>query len=468
LHQNDTATDLTFVQALPITTEEETRRPILDSDARDNSSRAESNSISISAATRRRSSIEKVKDVIIAVGTKFSRNANNRRKSNAMLALDQTEFGDDPIVPVADNSSDAARGNEFLAGTLTSRTTKSGKNDILIREEPLRNCEEVLDSDEATQKVTSAILNHPMGTLNRWEKLLAEINVVIEPAEDEPDPLRIELSLVELRRVLSSVYQEANISRSDTFSQMRQYMPIIYEGHDPSHAKKLSQRERNKLGLSDECYAYGEVDYETFATIFIKIQTAYGICYGDFYDLGCGVGSLVYTAAFLGSFSRCIGIEKLNDLLDRGRKRSTRWNRIKPSLSSLSAREVQFEWIHADFLEKEEAEGVNSGTSWTKNASFIFLHWTAFSKRQMKKATDLLMECKVGTICITLTTPISTAVPSFNNDSNSSSNGNIGSCSDNITRSASSSRSTGYEVLESGDCETSWGSATYYVHEKMS
>jgi hypothetical protein len=36
-------------------------------------------------------------------------------------------------------------------------------------------------------------------------------------------------------------------------------------------------RDRNNSGLTDECYAYGELDYETFATLLTKVMKAYGV-----------------------------------------------------------------------------------------------------------------------------------------------------------------------------------------------
>lgn len=44
-----------------------------------------------------------------------------------------------------------------------------------------------------------------------------------------------------------------------------------------------------------------------------------------FYDLGCGVGNLVYCAAFIGNFKKCGGVEILDSLLQRGSKRISRW-----------------------------------------------------------------------------------------------------------------------------------------------
>jgi SAM-dependent methyltransferase len=257
--------------------------------------------------------------------------------------------------------------------------------------------------------------------------MLAEANVVIPLTEEELDPLRVEINMVELRKLLSWLYRDTNATGSEAFAFMRRNMPILYDGHSIDTAKTASQKDREASAVADECYAYGEVDYETFATLFMKICAGYGTCLGDFVDLGCGVGTLVYAAACLGNFTRCVGIDRVKAVLDRGKKRMARWERAKDDYP-VHVQTVEFDWLNTNFLED---------TNWTSYANFIFLHWTALSNPQIRQTTELLTQCAKGTICVTLTNPIM----------------------DEVT--------TGYEVLEQGHCDTSWGRATFYVYEKM-
>jgi hypothetical protein len=48
------------------------------------------------------------------------------------------------------------------------------------------------------------------------------------------------------------------------------------------------------IGITDECYAYGELDHEIFAAMYLRVTSVFGERpKGIFYDLGCGVGTLV-------------------------------------------------------------------------------------------------------------------------------------------------------------------------------
>jgi hypothetical protein len=48
------------------------------------------------------------------------------------------------------------------------------------------------------------------------------------------------------------------------------------------------------IGITDECYAYGELDHEIFAAMYLRVTSVFGERpRGIFYDLGCGVGTLV-------------------------------------------------------------------------------------------------------------------------------------------------------------------------------
>ena len=68
----------------------------------------------------------------------------------------------------------------------------------------------------------------------------------------------------------------AGTATSDKIQLMRKCYPKLYDGHSFELAKRNSQVERTEKGLSEEMYAYGELDNEIFATIIEKITTAYG------------------------------------------------------------------------------------------------------------------------------------------------------------------------------------------------
>jgi len=191
----------------------------------------------------------------------------------------------------------------------------------------------------------------------------------------------------------------------------------------------VSQQERNDDHLTDESLAYGELNYEIFATMYEKISRAWGgAANGMFFDLGCGVGQLVYTAAMINEnkFESCGGIDVIGNLLDRGVKRMLRWDtKVKVSFPN-EVKNTRMLWSNEDIFKSN---------AWHE-ATFVFIHWTAFSNKQVVALSELLRVCKEGTHVVTITHPIT----NINDD---------------------------FELLITDECITSWGDADFFVYEKL-
>jgi SAM-dependent methyltransferase len=191
----------------------------------------------------------------------------------------------------------------------------------------------------------------------------------------------------------------------------------------------VSQQERNDDCLTDEALVYGELNYEIFATMYEKITKAWGGApQGKFFDLGCGVGQLVYTAAMINEnkFEACGGIEVIGNLLDRGVKRMLRWDtKVKVNFPN-EVKNTRMLWANEDLFKS---------AVW-HDATFLVIHWTAYSNKQVAALSDQLRVCKEGTHIITITHPI------INNDDD-------------------------FELLVKDECVTSWGDADFFVYEKL-
>jgi SAM-dependent methyltransferase len=160
--------------------------------------------------------------------------------------------------------------------------------------------------------------------------------------------------------------------------------------------------------------------------MYLKLVSVYGSKEGGrFYDLGCGVGTLVYTAAFIGTFSKVLGVELLTSLLERGERRMLRWEKMSQSFPS-RIRNCKIEWIEDDFC-------VN--TYWT-DGSFIFLHWTAFPSTLKSKLSSYFCACSEGTHVVTFSSPLDDPHGDF-------------------------------LLLLKDTCDTSWGKAEFFLHEKI-
>jgi len=294
-----------------------------------------------------------------------------------------------------------------------------------VRRDPVTTCEEVLAAYDGLDRILYAISEAPPGTVFRWDKMLAVATREIEPTTNEPDPLRVNIDMDELKKILRTLYKTVSSASSDGILLCREYIPKIYDKHSLERGKRVSQKEREEKKRFDECYAYGELDFEVFIAIYTKVTYAYGKYEknGVFFDLGCGVGNLVYCAALFGNFVKCAGVEAVQALYERGAKRIGRWESLKPKLSS-AVQGTDIDFTHDNFLNTD---------AWLE-ATFILLHWTAFNQEQVMNTSRMLEGCREGTIVIALTHPV---------------------------------RSSDFELLIKESCHTSWGEAEYYVQEKI-
>ena len=159
--------------------------------------------------------------------------------------------------------------------------------------------------------------------------------------------------------------------------------------------------------------------------MFLKCTEVYGLKpKGIFYDLGCGVGNLVYASIFLGNFARVTGVEQLASLLERGEKRASRWALMEDNFTQRIL-DVDKQWIEDDFVKND---------FWTSDATFVLLHWTAFNYEERQLLTDHLNNLAEGAQVLSLTNPIP------GND---------------------------YKLLVEDTCMTSWGPAKYFFQEKI-
>ena len=297
----------------------------------------------------------------------------------------------------------------------------------IVRRDPVTTAESVLSSagNEGRERLLYAVEQAPPGTVFRWDKMLSVANRTIEPTEEAPDPLRVVLDMDELKKAFRTLYKETTSTSSEGVKLCRKFLPLMYDKHSLDRGRRVSQREREERRLSDESYAYGELDFEVFIMIFEKIRTAYGLYdkTGIFYDLGCGVGNLVYAGAFIGNFVRVGGVEIISSLLERGSKRQGRWVANQAKYPRWM-QDIDIDFTNGNFLESD---------IWI-DATFILLHWTAFSKDQIRHVSNMMNACREGTFVVAFTHPVP------NSD---------------------------FELLIKDSCQTSWGEAEFYVQEKQ-
>lgn len=161
----------------------------------------------------------------------------------------------------------------------------------------LEDASGILGCPEAVERIARLVKKYPPGTALRWQKLLPAVNTNEEPTEENPDPIRVAITQEVLFEVLREMYQSKRSIQSDGLALAREFIPLMYDKHTVERAMNVSQRERDQRGITDECYAYGELDHEIFAALYLRVVSVFGErSKGTFCDLGCGVGTLVSTS----------------------------------------------------------------------------------------------------------------------------------------------------------------------------
>jgi hypothetical protein len=299
------------------------------------------------------------------------------------------------------------------------------RNKKVVRRPIYKEVAEILKDPDALERIWFALGKAPPGTKLRWQKLQDHVNRTEVPTEENPDPVRLKIDIPTLKLCLQEIFQSTKDADGEGLRLVRKWLPEWYAKHTFERAKRVSQFERNETQLTDDMYAYAEMDYNVYISILEKCLTAYGRpTEGFLFDLGAGCGQLVFASALTGNFKMCGAVENVETLLDRGSKRMVKWDNLKGGFPQ-KQRECKFVWAKENFLENPQTWVVGN---------YFFLHWTAFSLDQRATVAEHVEECSEGSIFITLTNPIEV---------------------------------NSLEILIEDWCETSWGRTKFFVHEKM-
>lgn len=167
-----------------------------------------------------------------------------------------------------------------------------------------------------------------------------------------------------------------------------------------------------RYARGDANLVYGEIGYDAFykalkSVLQENIQLKSGC--GIFYDLGSGTGKMVYAAAIVHSFQRCVGVELLGKLHRIAVSLKYKWvNHFKTSLynqrivehksgeindkgkaSDFSNADTDIVLIQSDFCDID-----------CSDADIIYTATTCFSESMMKSIACLVDNVKIGSIFI--------------------------------------------------------------------
>ncbi len=152
----------------------------------------------------------------------------------------------------------------------------------------------------------------------------------------------------------------------------------------------LSAAGRSRIAReSDPAFTYGEITPESIEFMLQQVQAKPGEV---FYDLGSGTGKAVIFASFLGSFSKAVGIEFVDELCASAQKTLERYNAEVKPLLPLEKQMQTIEFRNADMFSQDISD-----------ADVIFTHCTCFDDDMMNRISKMCEGLKSGARVITVT-----------------------------------------------------------------
>jgi hypothetical protein len=157
----------------------------------------------------------------------------------------------------------------------------------------------------------------------------------------------------------------------------------------PDVCNSISIQARQSRNYMSTTLSYGEMEFESFGSLICSL-TKHGVDLGSmstFVDLGSGVGKIVISAALLGIFEKCTGIEIISEL-----------HRTSASMLKRFYRHNQ---NNAEVVAIEFIAGDASFIDWS-NADMVFAHATCFDAEIMTRLAETSCKMKDGSIFITI------------------------------------------------------------------
>lgn len=164
---------------------------------------------------------------------------------------------------------------------------------------------------------------------------------------------------------------------------------FLYDLYKGSNSSGISKQERKRLGIDDDAFVYGEIEFLPFYSILDKAKPQAG---DIFYDLGSGAGKAVFVAASFFSIKKAYGIELLPGLCDLA---YAQLNKAQDLARVHSQYMADVEFLQDDFLNID-----------ISNGDIIFINATCLSYYVWEQLLAKLMLLKTGSRVIVTTKKI--------------------------------------------------------------
>lgn len=181
----------------------------------------------------------------------------------------------------------------------------------------------------------------------------------------------------------------------------------------------ISMQYREDQKIAGDEYTYGEVVVSSFAELLKMCKPIPGEI---FYDLGCGAGKAVFTAALCFPLLRCKGVELLPPLYELCVDLNQQFNQLAAKDSLFKKNKFNIEFINENLLRYDFISG-----------NIFFLNATCFRDEDWKNLENKLAKLRAGTRFIVVTRMLTNAV---------------------------------FELIQSGTYRMSWGPSSVFIYEK--
>lgn len=146
-------------------------------------------------------------------------------------------------------------------------------------------------------------------------------------------------------------------------NQIKAAQLIINQLYTDNRSRFISVQQRKILGLADnDTFVYGEIEFLAFAELLDGIPPG-----GVFYDLGCGGGRVVYSAALVHDFDKACGIELLSALAQFAEAKGEKFELLTKASPIIKHKVNTPLFINADIMNYD-----------FRDASVIFVNATCF------------------------------------------------------------------------------------------
>jgi precorrin-6B methylase 2 len=169
-----------------------------------------------------------------------------------------------------------------------------------------------------------------------------------------------------------------SLQGSPEFKTIKKMEGVVKQLYNNSEAYVLSRKACKKLGVKGNDFVYGEIEFLSFCAILQRVNPKQS---DVFYDLGCGSGKAVLTAALCFKFSKAVGVELLPELYHLANKQLKKVRDLGADIKQLDC--VQF--LNNDYLNCNFSE-----------ATILFINATCINEQNWNDLLKKIAKLPIG------------------------------------------------------------------------